>query len=66
MAPLGLASLGVAQSPWSPGPLVSILWLLVAACGRLEILPITASGASEKLRLLQITIVVGFLKCYNF
>ena len=44
---------------WSPGPLVpsssglSILWSSVAASGRLETLPITPSGASEKIGLLQ-------------
>ena len=40
---------------WSCGPLVpwpsglSILWSLVAVFGRIEILPITAYGASEKI-----------------
>ena len=48
---------------WSPGPLVpwsfwvlnglSILWSLVAVFGRLEILPITVFGASEKIGLQQ-------------
>ena len=42
---------------WSCGPLVpwssglSILWSLVAVFGRIEILPITAYGASEKIGL---------------
>ena len=56
--------------PWSwsrfPGPLVpwssglSFLWSLVAAFGRLQILPSTAFGASEKIGSLQITIFVAF------
>ena len=56
--------------PWSPAPLLlwfpdplvpwssglSILWSLVAAFGRLEILPITGFGASIKMGRVQVKI----------
>ena len=74
MAYLGVARLGVAQSPCSgplpllplvrrsPGPLVPsgrlVLWSLVGALGRLRMLHITASGAFEELGTLQITVFV--------
>ena len=61
---------------WSPGPLVlgllvpgplvpwssglSILWSLVAVFGRIEILPITAYGASEKIGLQKNSDICGF------
>ena len=52
---------------WShgPGPLVwssglSILWSLVAVFGRIEILPITAYGASEKIGLQKNNDICGF------
>ena len=51
---------------WSCGPLVpwssglSILWSLVAVFGRIEILPITAYGASEKIGLQKNNDVCGF------
>ena len=51
---------------WSCGPLVpwssglSILWSLVAVFGRIEILPITASGASEKIGLQKNNGICGF------
>ena len=50
----------------NPGPLVawssglSILWSLVAAFGRIEILPITAYGASEKIGLQKNNDICGF------
>ena len=55
--------------PWSSGPLVlwspgssglSILWSLVAVFGRMEILPITAYGASEKIGLQKNNDICGF------
>ena len=51
---------------WSCGPLVpwssglSILWSLVAVFGRIEILPITAYGASEKIGLQKNNDICGF------
>ena len=51
---------------WSCGPLVpwssglSILWSLVAVFGRIEILPITAYGASEKMELQKNNDICGF------
>ena len=51
---------------WSPGPLVpwssglSMLWSLVAVFGRIEILPITAYGASEKIGLQKNNDICGF------
>ena len=51
---------------WSCGPLVpwssglSILWSLVAVFGRIEILPITAYGASEKIGLQKNKDICGF------
>ena len=51
---------------WSCGPLVpwssdlSILWSLVAVLGRIEILPITAYGASEKIGLQKNNDICGF------
>ena len=51
---------------WSCGPLVpwssglSILWSLVAVFGRIEILPITAYGASEKIGLQKNSDICGF------
>ena len=53
---------------WShgPGPVVlwssdlSILWSLVAVFGRIEILPITAYGASEKIGLQKNNDICGF------
>ena len=51
---------------WSCGPLVpwssglSILWSLVAVFGRLEILPVTAYGASEKIGLQKNNDICGF------
>ena len=51
---------------WSGGPLVpwssglSILWSLVAVFGRIEILPITAYGASEKIGLQKNNDICGF------
>ena len=57
--------------PWSSGPLscgplvpwssgLSILWSLVAVFGRIEILPITAYGASEKIGLQKNNDICGF------
>ena len=43
---------------WSPG--LSILWSLVAVFGRIEILPITANGASEKIGLQKNNDICGF------
>ena len=56
---------------WSCGPLVpwssglSILWSLVAVFGRIDILPITAYGASEKIGLQKNNDICGFesLRC---
>ena len=51
---------------WSCGPLVpwssglSILWSLAAVFGRIEILPITAYGASEKIGLQKNNDICGF------
>ena len=51
---------------WSCGPLVpwssglSILWSLVAVFGRIEMLPITAYGASEKIGLQKNNDICGF------
>ena len=51
---------------WSCGPLVpwssglSILWSLVAVFGRIETLPITAYGASEKIGLQKNNDICGF------
>ena len=59
----GLASIGVAQSPWSSGPLVlclSILWSLVAVVGKFPRLLMIVFGASEERGPLQITIFVVF------
>ena len=44
--------------PWSSG--LSILWSLVAVFGRIEILPITAYGASEKIGLQKNNDIYGF------
>ena len=44
--------------PWSSG--LSILWSLVAVFGRIEILPITAYGASEKIGLQKDNDICGF------
>ena len=44
--------------PWSSG--LSILWSLVAVFGRIEILPITAYGASEKIGLQKNNDICGF------
>ena len=43
---------------WSPG--LSFLWSLVAVFGRIEILPITAYGASEKIGLQKNNDICGF------
>ena len=43
---------------WFPGSLVSILWSLVAAFGRFQILQTTAFEASEKIGSVQNTIFV--------
>ena len=53
------------SGPLVPGPLVwssglSILWSLVAVFGRIEILPITAYGASEKIGLQKNNDICGF------
>ena len=44
--------------PWSSG--LSILWSLVAVFGRIEILPITAYGASEKIGFQKNNDICGF------
>ena len=44
--------------PWSSG--LSILWSLVAVFGRIEILPITAYGASEEIGLQKNNDICGF------
>ena len=44
--------------PWSSG--LSILWSLVAVFGRIEILPITAYGACEKIGLQKNNDICGF------
>ena len=46
--------------PWSSG--LSILWSLVAVFGRIETLPITAYGASEKIGLQKNNDICGFEK----